>query len=206
MSRSDGRGYANSGALPLGVHEGGRLGAWTRLEWWGRPEGVGLIVASAGFDLRLPNLTAGATMQGSGPYMHPQRTWSRVIRDPERTSTVQIQISTRHGHLSDETKRKFTEKLERLPRFFERVTAVVATVDLGHEERPTVELRLSAERVDDFVAIEHAETLMGALDGVVQKMEQQLRKQKEKWADHRTEGRRNHALAPEQVVDADEEN
>jgi len=93
---------------------------------------------------------------------------------------VQICISTRHGHLSEATQAKLKAKLEKLPRLFERLTAIEATVDLEHAEAPEVELRVSAEHKHDFLAREKSDSLMAALDAALHKIEQQLRKYKEK--------------------------
>jgi putative sigma-54 modulation protein len=97
---------------------------------------------------------------------------------------VQVNISVRHGHLSDATREKITSKLERLARLFERLTAIEITVDLEHEQTPLVDARVSAEHKHDFVATEQSTSLMAALDGVIHKLEQQLRKYKEKVQDH----------------------
>jgi putative sigma-54 modulation protein len=97
---------------------------------------------------------------------------------------VQINISTRHGHLSDATRAKISAKVERLARLFERLSAIEVTVDLEHEESPTVDVRVSAEHKHDFVAAEQSTSLMASLDGAIHKLEQQLRKYKEKVQDH----------------------
>jgi putative sigma-54 modulation protein len=103
---------------------------------------------------------------------------------------VQVSISTRHGHLSGPTQEKIRDKITKLTRFHERITAAEITVDLGDEERPTVELQVTAERAGRFVASESAEQLLAAVDGAVHKLEHQLRKHKEKVTDHRIPGRR----------------
>ncbi|MEI8372285.1 MAG: ribosome-associated translation inhibitor RaiA [Planctomycetota bacterium] len=104
---------------------------------------------------------------------------------------MQIKISARHGHLSDETQAKIREKLEKLPRFFERLTAIDVTVDLEHRDAPNVDLRVSAEHKHDFVAECRSLELMASIDDVVEKMEQQLRKYKQKVQDrHRGSGHR----------------
>jgi putative sigma-54 modulation protein len=97
---------------------------------------------------------------------------------------VQIRISTRHGHLSEPTQAKIAAKLERLPRLFDRLTAIELTVDLDHKENPVVDLRVSAEHKHDFVATEQADELMASVDGCLHKVEQQLRKYKQKIQDH----------------------
>ncbi|MGD9720462.1 MAG: ribosome-associated translation inhibitor RaiA [Pirellulales bacterium] len=111
---------------------------------------------------------------------------------------MQINISVRHGQLSDASREKITAKVERLARLFERLTAIEVTVNLEHEETPTVDVRVSAEHKHDFVATEQSTSLMAALDGVVHKLEQQLRKYKEKVQDHhRTTTTRHGANEPQ---------
>ena len=102
---------------------------------------------------------------------------------------MQIRISTRHGNISDKTNVWVTEKLEKLTRFFDRLTDIEVTIDLEHRDSPRVDLRVSAEHKHDFVATDQSEDLMISIDKVVDKMEQQLRKYKEKVRDrHRVSG------------------
>jgi putative sigma-54 modulation protein len=93
---------------------------------------------------------------------------------------VQINIATRHGHLSAATQDKIRAKVARLSRYFERLTAIEVTVDLEHETTPAVDVRVDAEHKHDFVATEQTGDLWRSVDGAVQKLEQQLRKYKEK--------------------------
>ena len=93
---------------------------------------------------------------------------------------MQVTISARHGHLSEASQEKIRAKVEKLTRIFDRLTAIEVTVNLEHEEKPHVDLRVSAEHKHDFAATDEAETLMAAVDNVVNKLEQQLRKYKEK--------------------------
>ena len=100
---------------------------------------------------------------------------------------MQINISTRHGHLSNETQEKIREKLEKLTRLYDRLASIDVTIDLEHRDAPNVDLRVSAKHKHDFVAISRSLELMASIDEVVEKMEQQLRKYKEKVQDrHRT--------------------
>jgi putative sigma-54 modulation protein len=98
--------------------------------------------------------------------------------------SVQISISARHGHLSEATREKIQAKLEKLPRLFERLTAIDVRVDLEHEESPSVDIRVSAEHKHDFQATDRSESLMASVDNAVHKLEQQLRKYKEKVQEH----------------------
>ena len=97
---------------------------------------------------------------------------------------MQINISTRHGDLSTATQEKISQKVEKLPRLFDRLTAIDVTANLEHVDAPEVELRISAEQTADFVATDSSSSVMAALDGAIHKIEGQLRKHKEKLADH----------------------
>ncbi len=97
---------------------------------------------------------------------------------------MQIKISTRHGHLSDATRSKIAGKVEKMGRLFERLTSIEVTVDLEREQSPSVDVQVSAERTNDFVATDENANLLAALDGAIHKIEQQLRKCKEKVKDH----------------------
>ncbi|MBX3431768.1 MAG: ribosome-associated translation inhibitor RaiA [Pirellulales bacterium] len=93
---------------------------------------------------------------------------------------MQISISTRHGSLSEASREKLAAKAEKLTRFFDRVTAIEMTVDLKDQQKPKVDLLVSVEHLQDLVAHEQAESLLSAVESAVQKIEQQLRKHKER--------------------------
>jgi putative sigma-54 modulation protein len=93
---------------------------------------------------------------------------------------VQISISTRHGHLNDATQEKIRSQADKLGRFFERLMAIEVVVDLEEAARPKVGVLVSAEHKHDFVAHEQGDNLLAALDAAVQKVEQQLRKYKQR--------------------------
>ena len=98
---------------------------------------------------------------------------------------MQINVSARHGHLSPASQSKIASKVSRLKRYFDRLTALNVTVDLENSALPAVEIIASAEHFHDMVAHEHAAQLWRSVDGAVQKLEQQLRKHKEKVRDHK---------------------
>jgi putative sigma-54 modulation protein len=93
---------------------------------------------------------------------------------------VQLSITARHGHLTEATQEKLKAKAEKLGRFFERLMAIEIVVDLKDSQRPKVDLKVSAEHKHDFVAHEQGESLMGALEAAVGKVEEQLRRYKER--------------------------
>lgn len=104
---------------------------------------------------------------------------------------MQINISTRHGHLSQASQDKISEKVGKLTRLFERLTSVEVVCDVENPDHPCVEICVSAELHDDFVAKTDAGNLMAAVDAALHKLEQQIRKFKEKLKGHRKPGHRH---------------
>lgn len=97
---------------------------------------------------------------------------------------MQIKISARHGHLTDNTQQFIREKAEKLLHFFERLTMIEVTVDLNGDEKH-VEFLVQAEHKHNFVAREKNANLHAAVDLVLDKIEGQLRRYKEKIQDRR---------------------
>lgn len=117
---------------------------------------------------------------------------------------MQIQISTRHGHLSDASQERITAKAEKLLKIFDRLTAIEFIIDLTDSATPRVDLKVSAEHKHDFVAHDQSDNLMGSVDTVIHRLEQQLRKYKEKVQErHRNHDprRREANLNPEREVE-----
>ena len=112
---------------------------------------------------------------------------------------MKIQVSTRHGQLSEASQQKITAKAEKLTRIFDRLTAIDVVVDLSDEANPKVDLKVAAEHKHDFVAHDQSESLMASVDAAVERMEQQLRKYKEKVQERHRSGdpRRQEVVKPE---------
>jgi putative sigma-54 modulation protein len=98
---------------------------------------------------------------------------------------VQIKISARHGHVNEATQAFIREKAEKLNRLFERLTMIEVTVDLKNEGQTWVEFLVKAEHKHDFVARESHPDLLAAVDLVMNKLEMQVRRYKEKLQDRR---------------------
>ncbi len=100
---------------------------------------------------------------------------------------MQVKISVRHGHLSDNTQSAIREKAERLLHLFDRLTLIEVTVDLARtaSEKCRVEFVVQAEHKHDFVAQESDQDVIAAVDLVMNKVQGQLRRYKEKIQDHR---------------------
>jgi ribosome hibernation promoting factor len=97
---------------------------------------------------------------------------------------VQIEISTRHAGLGAEQHRYLHEKAEKLLKYFGRLMAIEVAVD--HVKHAwEIEILVSAEHKHDFVARESASTPEVAMDACVHKIEQQLRRYKERVQKHK---------------------
>jgi putative sigma-54 modulation protein len=131
--------------------------------------------------------------------------WRSAARRHHRTRhqgpfIVQIAISTRHGHLSDASQERIKAKAEKMLKIFDRLTAIEFIIDLTDPSNSRVDLKVSAEHKHDFVARHESDNLMGSVDAVVHRLEQQLRKYKEKVQErHRNSDprRREATLEPE---------
>jgi len=97
---------------------------------------------------------------------------------------VQVAITCRHGSLHAETREHVTQKAEKLLTFFDRITAIQVTFDFSNGEAQA-EILVDAEHKHNFVASERATEAGVAFDAALAKMEQQLRKYKERIQNHR---------------------
>jgi putative sigma-54 modulation protein len=104
--------------------------------------------------------------------------------DLPRSKWVQIEISSRHGGLGSEQQRHIHDKAEKLTKYFGRLMAIEVAVDHG-KHGWEVEILVSAEHKHDFVAKELGTTAEAAMDVCVHKIEQQLRRYKEKVQNHK---------------------
>lgn len=101
---------------------------------------------------------------------------------------MQIKVSARHGHLSNEHQADIAAKVEKLLTFFERISMIEITVDLADttpEHHKKVEILVNAEHKHDFVAHHTDVDVMTAVNGAVDKLKHQLKHYKEKVQDHR---------------------
>jgi putative sigma-54 modulation protein len=99
---------------------------------------------------------------------------------------VQIAISARHGGLEPEQQSYLHDKAEKLLKYFGRLMSIEVAVDHG-KHGWEIEILVSAEHKHDFVARETGATPEAAMDACVHKIEQQLRKYKERVQNHKGE-------------------
>ena len=108
---------------------------------------------------------------------------------------MQISVSARHGNLQPGDQAIIEEKVAKLRRLFDKVNSIEVTANLQHLENPWVEVIVSAEHAGQFVASAESTNVIAALDLVIPKMEQQLRRAKEKKTGHHATGHK-HIDAP----------
>lgn len=77
-----------------------------------------------------------------------------------------------------------SKKAEKLLTYFDRVTSISITIDFSNGQSK-VEILVDAEHRHDLVAAETDSEATTAFDLALHKMEQQLRKYKEKIQDHK---------------------
>lgn len=99
---------------------------------------------------------------------------------------MQIEITCRHGSISSDFQDYINRKTQKLLTFFERVTAIRVTLDY-EGDRVKTEILVDAEHKHDFVTSHTtgAEEAGACFDQALAKMEQQIKKYKEKVQDHR---------------------
>ena len=101
---------------------------------------------------------------------------------------MQVAITSRHGSLNERIQQTISAKSEKLLTFFERVTRIQVTVNFEND-RIKVEILVDTEHKHNFVAHDVGEDVMATFDQALHKMEQQIRKYKEKLQDHRRDKR-----------------
>jgi putative sigma-54 modulation protein len=117
-----------------------------------------------------------------------------MIRNPcEEPAPVQVAIACRHGSIKPDLNEYIRSKSEKLLTYFERVTAIQVTLDFDHEN-VRVEILVDAEHKHNFVARAEGGEAGATFDQSLHKMEQQIRKYKEKVQDHRRDQPLNEAL------------
>ncbi len=104
---------------------------------------------------------------------------------------MQVNVSARHGNLQPGDQQLVVEKTEKLRRLYDRINAIEVTIDLKQLDKPHVEIQVSIEHAEDCLATAEANTVIAALDAAIPKVEQQLRRLKEKKTGHRATGHKH---------------
>ena len=116
---------------------------------------------------------------------------------------VTIEFKGRHDHITERMQEHATKKLQRLGRFEDALTRVEVVADHAHEN-PEIELIAHLRKGAPMVAKDRGESFSGTIDLLVDKMETQLRKWKEKLTNHKfPDAKEERARAAEHDAPAD---
>jgi putative sigma-54 modulation protein len=97
---------------------------------------------------------------------------------------VTIEFKGRHEHISERMQTHAQKKLARLGRYRDRLVRIEIVADHAHKN-PEVEIIVHQTRGAPLVARERSTSFSATIDLLVDKMEKQLRKLKEKRKDHK---------------------
>lgn len=116
---------------------------------------------------------------------------------------MQVAIACRHGSIKPDLNEYIRTKSEKLLTYFERVTSIQVTLDFD-SDRVKAEILVDAEHKHNFVAAAEGSEAGATFDQTLHKMEQQIRKYKEKLQDHRRDRPMNEIVAAEPPEEASE--
>jgi len=115
---------------------------------------------------------------------------------------LNIRITGRTGDVTAGMKAKAAAKVEKLSRFYDRITWVDVILGVTRE-RKSVEMSAGLNRGQTVIAKTESDDMFTAIDMAVDKITRQLRKHKEKLRDHRPR-RGDSALPPEGESDIED--
>ncbi|GMU38059.1 MAG: Ribosome hibernation promoting factor [Phycisphaerae bacterium] len=102
---------------------------------------------------------------------------------------MQLTVKSRHVEVPEEIRKYAETKASKLPRFLDRISAIEFVLD-QESDLWTAELIVKVDRASDFVAKETGPDRYALIDSIVEKVERQLIRHKEKVKDHHP--RQNH--------------
>ena len=117
---------------------------------------------------------------------------------------MKINVTGRHFDLTPGMRDHIVEKVEKLGRFFDRIT-LADVVAWEEGERHTVEVKVHVGKGTTLVGKVEEQDLYTALDLVLDKLERQLRKYKEKLIQRKVRGTGPEVAVPVEPGDEDEE-
>ena len=94
-------------------------------------------------------------------------------------SSVQIQLTARHVEVTDDVRNYIQEKVDKLPRFYDRIHEVEVVLD-HQSEQFSVEMIVRTDRRHTIVVSETGPDTFALIDVLTDRLERQLTKHKEK--------------------------
>lgn len=109
------------------------------------------------------------------------------MTDAPDDSAVTIEFKGRHDHITERMQAHAVKKLARLARYNDRLMRIEVVADHAHKN-PEVELIAHQRRGAPLIAKDRGTSFASTIDLLVDKMETQLRKEKEKRKGHKVPG------------------
>ncbi len=98
---------------------------------------------------------------------------------------MQITVTGRHLEITDAIRQYAEGKVNKLPRYFNRVLAIDVVAAKAEAHAVDVEIKVSVAGHDPFVSKVHGPDLYACIDEAVDKLERQLTDHKEKLRQHK---------------------
>lgn len=92
---------------------------------------------------------------------------------------MRITVSGRHMGVSEALRNYCQDKAQRLVRFYDRIQAIEVILD-GHDGQHTAEMIVHSDGTHPFVASEEQKDAYAAVDLLIDKLERQISRHKEK--------------------------
>ena len=102
---------------------------------------------------------------------------------------MQVSVVGRHVAVTQDIKDYAEEKASKLPRFYDRIQHVEVILD-RESDLFSVEMIAKAAGSQSFVAKEAGPDIRACVDLIVEKLERQLKKHKERWRNRKHVGKK----------------
>jgi putative sigma-54 modulation protein len=97
---------------------------------------------------------------------------------------LNITVNARHMEMSESLRAYSVDKAQKLQRYFDRIGSIEIIIDTEGGS-PVVEVVVSASHNNTFVGRHRGEDMYGCIDNAIHKVEEQLRRHKERLRDHK---------------------
>jgi putative sigma-54 modulation protein len=97
---------------------------------------------------------------------------------------LNITVNARHMDITEAIRAYAQEKSEKLQRYFDRIMSIEIIIDI-EGGTPAVEVVVTAAHSTTFVGHHRGEDMYGCIDNAIHKVEEQLRRHKDRLRDHK---------------------
>ena len=101
---------------------------------------------------------------------------------------MKVRITARHVDITDDVRNYVESKAAKLPRFYDRIHDIEVVLDHTSDQF-TAEMIVRVDNKQVLIATESGPDTFALVDQIVEKLERQLTKHKEKHRNHKHDGR-----------------